>query len=86
MLKIYNVYKLNSHIETLGRMQKSRGQFLNRFFLQNKNRVEDLSILLSLGTLAHTAMQAVIRRAVDAKFLKLLDNERRAYDLKLTIG
>lgn len=85
-LDLYNMYKRNSHIETLWRMQKNHDLFINRFFLQNNDRIEGLAILLSLGAFAHTTMQAVIRRAVDAGKLKLPDDEQKAYDPKPTLA
>lgn len=59
--------------------------FLNRFFLQNNNQIEDFAILLGLGALAHTVRQAVICLAVDARLLKLPDDKRKSYDPKPTI-
>lgn len=84
-LDLYNIYKRNHHIETLWRMQKNHSQFLNRFFLQNNERIEGLAFLLSLGGLAHTVMQAVIRKKVAEGSLLLPNDEGTQYDPKPTM-
>lgn len=85
-VELYNVYKRNSHIETLWRVQKNSSQFLNRFFLQNNDRIEGLAILLSIGAFAHTVMQTILRREVDQGNLQIPDDEGKAYDPKPTMN
>lgn len=74
------------HIENLWRIQKNHSQLLNRFFLQNNNRIEGLTIMLSLGALAHAVMQATICYKVDERPLRLPYAERKTYDPKPVIG
>lgn len=85
-LELYNTYKRNYHIEPLWRLQKNKKMFLNRFFLQNNDRIEGLAILLSIGVLTHMVMQTIVRRAVAEGLLKVPDDEGKYIDPKPTFA